>query len=688
MRFRASDGFSHARSLAFVTSLLLVQGVILLVGLAASLGDTDLSATIVRVIKEAVPGPAGKSLTDAVFHAYVTGASGQNVVLVVIGVTTIVTGTTLMGQIERALNRQYGIEQDRPTLQKYGRALVLAFTAGVLSTAAFAMFALGHGIGARPPRPHDHADLERGPLAHRAGAHDGGNRAVVPLVSVPSSARMVVVGVRVDGVGAALVARDARSRVVLPSEHDVQHHLRPARGDDRDPVVVALLVDRPILFGAAMWRCSSKRCAPARRRPGDESKVEAGSRRGSPALAGTARVSEARHVGGLTMSLTDWFLTPAERGNPATEIDRRHGDGTAWTEGNDGQVLIDGADYFARLHEVLCECAAGDWVSFTDWQGDPDELLAGPGTGVGEVLAELAARGVNVRGLLWRSHPEAMNFGEAKNLAFSRAINQAGGQVLLDQRVRRTGSHHQKIVVVQHADPTRDVAFVGGIDLCHGRGDDHRHLGDPQVVELDDDHYGERPPWHDLQLELRGPAVDDLAWSFAERWRDPNPLDTRNPLPFGAAPGRRAPRRAGLTPTVAPGLSRRSARGAGPTHLPGAPAGLSLRAARRAQHRSRVPQGVLPRSPSRLPRGSVPLVARRDGGVARCARAQSRPTDRGRDPALPRSRRRDLRRGEPHRSRARARRAARRRSRARRGLRRREPRGNSHLRALQGVHRR
>ncbi len=147
VRFRASDGFSHARSLAFVTSLLLVQGVILLVGLAASLGDTDLSASIVRAISEAVPGPAGKALTDAVFHAYKTGSSGQNLVLVVIAVTTIITATTLMGQIERALNRQYGIEQDRPTLQKYGRALVLALTAGVLSTAAFAMFALGHGIG-------------------------------------------------------------------------------------------------------------------------------------------------------------------------------------------------------------------------------------------------------------------------------------------------------------------------------------------------------------------------------------------------------------------------------------------------------------------------------------------------------------------------------------------------------------
>jgi phosphatidylserine/phosphatidylglycerophosphate/cardiolipin synthase-like enzyme len=230
------------------------------------------------------------------------------------------------------------------------------------------------------------------------------------------------------------------------------------------------------------------------------------------------------------MPLSDWFLTAPERGNPATELDRRHADGSSWTEGNTGTVLIDGAEYFARLYEVLRECGAGDWVSFTDWQGDPDELLDGPGTEVGEVLAELATAGVNVRGLLWRSHPEAMNFGEGKNLAFSRAINQAGGQVLLDQRVRRGGSHHQKLVVAQHADPARDVAFVGGIDLCHGRRDDHDHLGDAQVVELDDDHYGEQPPWHDLQLELRGPAVDDLAFSFAERWRDPNPLDSRNPV--------------------------------------------------------------------------------------------------------------------------------------------------------------
>jgi phosphatidylserine/phosphatidylglycerophosphate/cardiolipin synthase-like enzyme len=230
------------------------------------------------------------------------------------------------------------------------------------------------------------------------------------------------------------------------------------------------------------------------------------------------------------VSVADWFLSATERGNPTTEIDRRHRDGLPWTDGNAGTVLIDGAAYFERLLAVLCACEPGDWVLFTDWQGDPDERLDGRDSEVGEVIAELAARGVNVRGLLWRSHPEALNFGEGKNLSFSRVVNDAGGQVLLDHRVRRGGSHHQKLFAVLHADPARDVAFVGGIDLCHGRRDDGRHLGDPQVVRLDADNYGERPPWHDVQVELRGPVVDDVAWTFAERWRDRTPLDTRNPL--------------------------------------------------------------------------------------------------------------------------------------------------------------
>ena len=48
------------------------------------------------------------------------------------------------------------------------------------------------------------------------------------------------------------------------------------------------------------------------------------------------------------------------------------------------------------------------------------------------------------------------------------------------------------------------------------------HRGDPQPEDLDDS-YGERPPWHDIQIAVRGPAVGDLDHTFRERWNDPAP---------------------------------------------------------------------------------------------------------------------------------------------------------------------
>jgi phosphatidylserine/phosphatidylglycerophosphate/cardiolipin synthase-like enzyme len=227
------------------------------------------------------------------------------------------------------------------------------------------------------------------------------------------------------------------------------------------------------------------------------------------------------------VTFEDWFLTAAERGNPATAIDR--GRATAYTTGNNVTVLLHGAEYYACLYEVLCSLRRGDWIHFTDWRGDPDERLAGPGTEVARVLAELATRGVHVRGLVWRSHTDKAHFSEEENLHLVETINEAGGEVLLDERVHRDGSHHQKLFVARHPDdPDRDIAFVGGIDLCHGRHDDERHLGDPQAIEIDE-RYGPRPAWHDMQIEVRGPAVGDIAFTFRERWDDPTPLDHRNP---------------------------------------------------------------------------------------------------------------------------------------------------------------
>jgi phosphatidylserine/phosphatidylglycerophosphate/cardiolipin synthase-like enzyme len=230
------------------------------------------------------------------------------------------------------------------------------------------------------------------------------------------------------------------------------------------------------------------------------------------------------------VALADWFLTADERDNPATRLDSRHPDGVAWSAGNEVRPLVHGAVYFAALKAAVDRMVPGDLVLFADWRGDPDERLTGePGSEVAQVLTAAAARGVDVRGLVWRSHLDRFQFSEAENRHLGEDINAVGGDCLLDMRVRTGGSHHQKFVVLRHPGrPDQDVAFVGGIDLCHSRRDDAGHRGDPQRQPMAAV-YGPRPPWHDVQLALRGPAVGDVETVFRERWEDPQPL-SRNPL--------------------------------------------------------------------------------------------------------------------------------------------------------------
>ncbi len=229
------------------------------------------------------------------------------------------------------------------------------------------------------------------------------------------------------------------------------------------------------------------------------------------------------------MSPEEWLLTVPERDNPATVLDRRHPDGLAWSTGNSVTPLVHGARYFAELLGLVRAMGAGDVVLFTDWRGDPDELLAGPGTEVGGVLADAARRGVVVKGLVWRSHLDTFQFSADANRDLGQEIEAGGGECLLDMRVRIGGSHHQKLVVLRHAGrPDLDVAFVGGIDLCHSRRDDGDHGGDPQPQKINPV-YGPHVPWHDAQAAIRGPAVGDVEAVFRERWEDPAPL-SRSPM--------------------------------------------------------------------------------------------------------------------------------------------------------------
>ena len=229
-------------------------------------------------------------------------------------------------------------------------------------------------------------------------------------------------------------------------------------------------------------------------------------------------------------ALTEWLLTKAERANPQTVLDDQHPGQQAWSVGNHVRPLIHGVTYFAELKERIEETRSGDLILFTDWRGDPDQQLDDdPGSTMVRLLGDADRRGVDVRGLIWRSHWDKLSFSGTENRQTGEQLQAEGAEALLDMRVRTGGSHHQKLVVIRYAGrPDRDIAYVGGIDLCHSRRDDARHFGDQQAQTMAPA-YGEHPPWHDAQAAISGPAVYDVEAVFRERWEDPTPL-SRSPV--------------------------------------------------------------------------------------------------------------------------------------------------------------
>ncbi len=96
-----------------------------------------------------------------------------------------------------------------------------------------------------------------------------------------------------------------------------------------------------------------------------------------------------------------WLLSAEERGNPATAL-------PGYTTGNLARALVHGSTYFDRLVEEVETLGSGDHLFFTDWRGDPDELLRDGGPTVAELFTRALHRGVCVRGLVRRSHRDKL----------------------------------------------------------------------------------------------------------------------------------------------------------------------------------------------------------------------------------------------------------------------------------------
>lgn len=181
--------------------------------------------------------------------------------------------------------------------------------------------------------------------------------------------------------------------------------------------------------------------------------------------------------------------------------------------------LVDGADYFAAVRAAIARARYS--VFILGWDIDTGiELVPGaPDDGwpraLGPFLQEVVRRnrGLRMYVLCWDF--AVVMAGDRKwyplyKLGWRTRVRPRL-RFKLDARHPPSASHHQKVVVVDDA-----VAFVGGMDLTHGRWDTPEHRRE-QPRRRDVAGRQARPN-HDVQAVVDGDAARALGELCRERW--------------------------------------------------------------------------------------------------------------------------------------------------------------------------
>ncbi len=159
IRFRYGDGFSHSRALGLQLVLSLVPLGIAFVGLSSTV-RADRVATVLReVLLRITPGSTDELVRQTLEKDQGSGSGGELALWIGLAVALLAL-TTAMGQVERGANRIYGIQRDRPALHKYGRAFLMACSAGLLSQVGFLVIVAGGTVGEVLARTYEWGDTQ------------------------------------------------------------------------------------------------------------------------------------------------------------------------------------------------------------------------------------------------------------------------------------------------------------------------------------------------------------------------------------------------------------------------------------------------------------------------------------------------------------------------------------------------
>jgi YihY family inner membrane protein len=146
VRFRYGDGFSHSRAFALQLCLAVVPFLIALTGLIIDLGAREGGQVVADTVIALTPGVSDPVVQELLTDRERSEEAGE--LALTLGLLTGILALIMaMAQVERGANRIYGVERDRPVLEKYGRAAVLSLVAGAPALTGFLILVGGGAMG-------------------------------------------------------------------------------------------------------------------------------------------------------------------------------------------------------------------------------------------------------------------------------------------------------------------------------------------------------------------------------------------------------------------------------------------------------------------------------------------------------------------------------------------------------------
>jgi YihY family inner membrane protein len=116
------------------------------VALAVRLGEGVLQEFLHEAIDSVAPGPAGEIFLGAFEQGTEVGRANA-LAIVIGGGAALIAAIAGMAQLQRGATRIYGIDEDRPTFNRYLLATSLVLTVGAAMTVAFFLIVLGGSVG-------------------------------------------------------------------------------------------------------------------------------------------------------------------------------------------------------------------------------------------------------------------------------------------------------------------------------------------------------------------------------------------------------------------------------------------------------------------------------------------------------------------------------------------------------------